>query len=69
MRGTVAKRIRKRIYGEQSLKQKRRYVKEITTKNIAVYPKVLTVNRETIKNIGLRQEYQDAKRDYCTPLE
>lgn len=64
MRGTVAKRIRRQIYGDQSLQQKRRYVKEITTKQISVYPKVLTVNRDTIKNIGLRQQYQDAKKDY-----
>ena len=64
MRGTVAKRIRKRIYGDASLKAKRRYVKETVTKEIQRYPKVYTVNRDTIKNVGLRQEYQDAKKDY-----
>ncbi len=48
MRGTVAKKIRKRIYGNQSLKSTRKY------SNI----------HGAIVNVGLRQEYLDAKRDY-----
>jgi hypothetical protein len=48
MRGTVAKRIRKNIYGDQTLKTTRKY------SNFG----------GTLVNIGLRQEYLDAKRDY-----
>jgi hypothetical protein len=76
MRGTVSKRLRKQIYGEQSIKQKRRYVKEVVEKVVESLfrkdkdgectngIKLITVKRVIIKNIGLRQEYRDAKRDY-----
>ena len=49
MRGVVAKRIRREIYGDQSLKQERKYYWSAFG---------------TIVNIGLRQRYQDAKKDY-----
>jgi len=49
MCGRVAKRIRREIYKDQSLKIIRRYHK---------------LQNGQIVNIGRRQEYQDAKRDY-----
>jgi hypothetical protein len=52
MRGTVAKRLRKKIYGDDSLRIKRKYSKQ----------------GGTICNIGKRQEYQDAKMDYKRSL-
>ncbi len=70
MRGTVAKRIRREVYGEQSLQQKRRYVSETVEKVFKRFDektkefKAVKVNRGIIKNIGLRQQYRDAKRDY-----
>lgn len=56
MRGTVAKRIRKRIYGDQSLKVIRKYRHSVGLSKNDRYGGIV--------NIGLRQEYQDAKRDY-----
>jgi hypothetical protein len=48
MNGRIAKKLRKKIYGDDSIRAKRRY------SHIG----------GTISNIGKRQEYQDAKRDY-----
>ncbi len=56
MRGTVAKRIRKRIYGDQSIKAVRKYRHLVGLSKTGRYGGIV--------NIGLRQEYQDAKRDY-----
>jgi hypothetical protein len=46
MRGTKAKAIRKRIYGDNSIKR-RRYTRD---------------EKGTIRNIGLRATYQNAKK-------
>ncbi len=68
MRGTVAKRIRHQVYGEQSVRQKRRYVTEWVEKTvkrlIGKENKDIVVKKGVVKNIGLRQQYQDAKKDY-----
>jgi len=56
MRGTVAKRIRKEIYGEQSLRVIRQYSRSVGLSKIG--------KNGGIINIGLRQEYLDAKRDF-----
>ena len=47
MRGIVAKKIRKEIYGDMSIRDKK-YMKD----------------GETIRAIGLRAEYQKAKREH-----
>ena len=49
MRGTVAKRIRREVYGDFSIKEPRKY--GITKKGMIVVS-------------GLRRAYIDAKRDY-----
>lgn len=70
MRGTVAKRIRRQVYGDQSTRQKRRYAVETVEKIMKLTVgtpkegKKAIVKKGIIKNIGLRQQYQDAKRDY-----
>jgi len=46
MRGTKAKAIRKRIYGDIPIKSRRRYARD---------------EKGTIRNIGLRATYQKAK--------
>ena len=64
MRGTVAKRIRRQIYGEQSVQGRRRYTGEITKKTVTVLEYIAkvarsvdrTIDKVTIKNIGLRQQ-------------
>lgn len=56
MRGTVAKRIRKLIYGDQSLRVIRKY------RHLVGLSK--TGRNGGLVNIGLRREYLDAKRDY-----
>jgi len=52
MRGKVAKRIRKEVYGDLSLKQKRRYVWVKGMGNVVNDPK------------SLRAKYQVAKKRY-----
>ena len=56
MRGKVAKRIRREIYGEQSLQIIRKYRDSVGLSK--------TGKTGGIVNIGLRQEYLDAKKDY-----
>ncbi len=46
MRGIAAKKIRKEVYGDQSLRQPRRYV----------------IQGNAIVNTGLRRRYQEAKK-------
>jgi len=48
MNGRVAKKIRKKVYGDKSLKEKRRY----------------SIISGTRFCMGERAEYQDAKKDY-----
>jgi hypothetical protein len=52
MNGRTAKAIRKKIYGDDSIRSKRRY----------------SHVGGVILNIGKRQEYQDAKKDYVRGL-
>jgi hypothetical protein len=47
MRGTKAKAIRKQVYGDISLKSKRRYMKD---------------ESGSVRNIGIRAAYQNAKK-------
>jgi hypothetical protein len=48
MRGTVSKRIRKKVYGDQSITQ-RKYQRD---------------DNNCRSNIGLRKDYLDAKKEY-----
>jgi len=57
MNGKRAKQIRKSIYGEMSLRQPRRYI-------INSHPGWGTVTHRSFKNIGLRAEYQKAKKAF-----
>lgn len=56
MNGRVAKTIRKEIYGDQSLKQQRKYKRGNSNTKGNVWG--------TIENVGLRAEYQKAKKIY-----
>jgi len=70
MRGKKAKEIRKAVYGEQSIKQPRKYItetiKKFVSRIVGKEVKMEKVDRGIIKNIGLLQQYQDAKRDYLS---
>mgnify|MGYP001609863553 CR=1 FL=1 len=68
MRGTVAKQIRKQIYRDQSIKQ-RRYLNEVISIDIPTgkldknnKPIFMTIDKITRVNSGLRKKYLDAKR-------
>ena len=60
MRGTVAKRIRREIYGDYSSRPEGRKYQW----RGAVGNKRFARPYGTIINVGLRQQYQDVKRDH-----
>lgn len=75
MRGTVAKRIRREVYGESSLRASRRYAVGRDEKLVSKYVgkdvpgadangfKGVDVNVDTgVRNLGLRAAYQRAKK-------
>jgi hypothetical protein len=76
MRGTVAKRIRHEVYGDQSLKQERTYTLYEFFKTMKRFVgkgaegadekgiKLVELKTTTIKNVGFRRVYQQAKRRY-----
>jgi hypothetical protein len=65
MRGTVAKRIRKRVYGDMSLRLQREYGwKRLDPLHKGGYHDKEGNKFSALVVIGKRQEYQKAKRDY-----
>ena len=65
MRGTVAKRIRKQIYGDMSLRAERKYTwRKLLSGHSGGYRDKDGNKYSSLVLTGKRQEYQDAKRDY-----
>lgn len=67
MRGTVAKRIRREVYGDSSPRAREYWGKwymRILKKGDGKDKKDETIKTVTVSNTGLRRKYQDAKKAY-----
>ena len=67
MNSSAAKKLRKQIYGDQSLRDPRKYsaltvIKKIFVKDREGEKKEVQVPRRTAVSTGLRQEYREAKK-------
>lgn len=69
MRGKVAKRLRKMVYGDQSRKSEEIKKQEsILMKIINIFnpkkQKNEKIKHVTVRNVGLRKTYQESKKDF-----
>ncbi|OGP46704.1 MAG: hypothetical protein A3K30_03210 [Deltaproteobacteria bacterium RBG_13_51_10] len=67
MNSTAAKKLRKQIYGDQSLREPRKYsaltvIKKFFIKDEEGEKKEVQAPRRTAVSTGLRQEYRKAKK-------